>query len=302
MKKVILTEAKLKQLMVEMRFNQDIVFVSYLPEKFDRKKFKGIECDSRSQRFNKCKNGLWACPIDSNLGWEQWCKAEDFTSAIDKMKYSFFFKLRPGAKIYPIDNINDLKKISTAYQILDLGDRRVKQKKIDFTSLLAKGYDGIYASENAVRVLRNNCNIEMDELYTWDVESICIFNPNVIIPIGEDELMNKMVRYSDVCNYDDGLNSYKFDNEHWYDQNDNPNRVTHYADDRDSWDLIDSYYNATSKNPPGEGREKALKVNDMNKAWREHEEQEKKRKAADKRSMTNTLKAADKKPLIQKKQ
>jgi hypothetical protein len=302
MKKVILTEAKLKQLMVEMRFNQDIVFVSYLPEKFDRKKFKGIECDSRSQRLNKCKNGLWACPIDSNLGWEQWCKAEDFTSAIDKMKYSFFFKLRPGAKIYPIDNINDLNKISTAYQILDLGDRRVKQKKIDFTSLLAKGYDGIYASENAVRVLRNNCNIEMDELYYWDVESICIFNPNVIIPIGEDELMSKIAKYSDVDSYDGTLYSYKYDDERWDDQNDNPNRVTHYADDRDSWDLIDSYYNATSKNPPGEGRKKALKVNDINKAWKEHDDQEKKRKTADKRSMTNTLKAADNRPLIQKKQ
>ena len=302
MKKVILTEAKLKQLMVEMKFNQDIVFVTYLPEKFDRKKFKGIEYDWQIQMVNKCRNGLWASPIDSNLGWEQWCKEENFTSAIDKMKYSFFFKLRPGAKIYPIDNINDLKKISTAYQRDDKGRVRGKQKKIDFISLLAKGYDGIYASENAVRTLRNTFNSEMDELYSWDVESICIFNPNVIIPIGEDELMNKMVRYSDVDNYDDGLNSYKFNNEHWYDQNDNPNRVTHYADDRDSWDLIDSYYNATSKNPPGEGREKALKVNDMNKAWIEHEEQEKKRKAADKRSMTNTLKAADKKPLIQKKQ
>jgi hypothetical protein len=278
------------------------VFVTYLPEKFDMKKFKGIEYDWQIQMVNKCRNGLWASPIDSNLGWEQWCKEENFTSAIDKMKYSFFFKLRPGAKIYSIDNINDLKKISTAYQRDDKGRVRGKQKKIDFISLLAKGYDGIYASENAVRTLRNTFNSEMDELYTWDVESICIFNPNVIIPIGEDELMNKMVRYSDVDNYDDGLNSYKFDNEHWYDQNDNPNRVTHYADDRDSWDLIDSYYNATSKNPPGEGREKALKVNDMNKAWKEHDEQEKKRKAADKRSMTNTLKAADKKPLIQKKQ
>ena len=297
--------------MVEMRFNQDIVFVSYLPEKFDRKKFKGIECDSRSQRLNKCKNGLWACPIDSNLGWEQWCKAGDFTSAIDKMKYSFFFKLRPGAKIYPIDNINDLRKISTAYQILDLGDRRVKQKKIDFTSLLAKGYDGIYASENAVRVLRNNCNIEMDELYSWDVESICIFNPNVIIPIGEDELMSKIAKYSDVDSYDGTLYSYKYDDEHerWMDQFNNNNddneyldQTNTYSDNKDSWDLIDSYYNAGSKNPPGEGREKALKVNDMNKAWIEHEEQEKKRKAADKRSMTNTLKAADKKPLIQKKQ
>jgi hypothetical protein len=288
--------------MVEMKFNQDIVFVAYLPEKFDMKKFKGIEYDWQIQMVNKCRNGLWASPIDSNLGWEQWCKAEDFTSAIDKMKYSFFFKLRPGAKIYPIDNINDLKKISTAYQRDDKGRVRGKQKKIDFISLLAKGYDGIYASENAVRTLRNTFNSEMDELYTWDVESICIFNPNVIIPIGEDELMNKMVKYSDVGNYDDGLNSYKFNDEHWYDQNDNPNRVTHYADDRDSWDLIDSYYNATSKNPPGEGREKALKVNDINKAWKEHDDQEKKRKTADKRSMTNTLKAADNRPLIQKKQ
>jgi hypothetical protein len=78
--------------------------------------------------------------------------------------------------------------------------------------------------------------------------------------------------------------------------------MTHYGNDKDSWDLIDSYYNAANINPPGEGKAKALKANDVGKAWREHEEQEKKRKAADKRSMTNTLKTADKKPLIHKKQ
>ena len=302
MKRIILTEAKLKKLMVEMKFNQDIVFVSYLPEKYDIKKFKGIEYDWQAQMNNKCRNGLWACPIDSNWGWEKWCRHEN-TTAIDKMKHSFFFKLKPGAKIYSIDNINDLKKISTTYQHDDLGRIRGTQKKIDFNKLLSNGYDGIYASENAVTTLRNGLSSEMDELYTWDVESICIFNPNVIVPIGEDELMDKMPKYSDVRNHDKwGLYSDEFDWKTMGNQTDNPNRVTHYGDDKDSWDLIDSYYNAANINPPGEGKTKALKANDVGKAWREHEEQEKKRKAADKRSMTNTLKTADKKPLIQKKQ
>ena len=115
--------------------------------------------------------------------------------------------------------------------------------------------------------------------------------------------MDKVSKYPDVRNHNKfGLNSDEFDWKTLGNQIDNPNRVTHYGDDRDSWDLIDSYYNANNINQPGEGRANALKVNNINKAWREHEEQEKKRKAADKRSMTNTLKAADKRPLIQKKQ
>ena len=301
MKRVILTEAKLRKLMVEMKFNQDIVFVTYLPEKYDMKKFKSIEYDWQIQMVNKCRNGLWASPIDSSRGWKEWCEDERFSSAIEKMKYSFFFRLKPGAKIYPIDDINDLRKVSTTYQHDDKGRIRGTQKKIDFNMLLSKGYDGIYASENAVTSLRNTTNADMDELYAWDVESICVFNPNVIVPIGEDELMSKMSKYSDVKNYDKwGLRSNDFEWKTMNNQVDNPNRVTHYADDRDSWDLIDSYYNAGNMQPPGEGRAKALKVNDTNKAWREHEEQEKKRKAAEKRSMTNTLKSVDNKPLIQK--
>ena len=303
MKRVILTEGKLKKLMFEMRFNQDIVFVSLLPEKYDIKKFKTIEYDWQAQMNNKCRNGLWASPIDSNWGWEQWCKHENFTSGINKMKYSFFFKLKPGAKIYSIDNINDLKKISTTYQHDDLGRIHGTQKKIDFNMLLSKGYDGIYVSEDAVVDLRMMFSSEIDGLSSWDVESICIFNPNAIIPIGEDELANKMSKYSDVINHDKwGLGSDDFDLNTMGNDFENPNRMTHYGDDKDSWDLIDSYYNAANINPPGEGKAKALKANDVGKAWGEHEEQEKKRKAADKRSMTNTLKTADKKPLIQKKQ
>ena len=197
MKRIILTEDKFRKLMNETRFSNDMLFVSYLPSEYDPKKFKSIETDYNILSSNKCRYGLWACPVGNEFGWKEFCEEYDF----DKIgNNKFTFKLAPNAKIYEIDNADDLKRVSTADVVDNLGRVRRGKKKINFKGLIANGYDGIYASEKAVTELRFYYDENIDNLYNWDLEQICIFNPNVIIPISNETVeinVNRMEDYWD---------------------------------------------------------------------------------------------------------
>jgi hypothetical protein len=188
MKRVILTEAKLRKLMVEMKFNQDMVFVSYLSEDFSSDKFKKPGGDSF---YNKISGGLWACPVDSNRSWNEYVK-EKSALRLDN-PHVLYFRLSPNANIYSIDNFDDLSRIST-YDF-DGNVYYEGARGINYQYLFNNGYDGIYVSENALNELQgvegNNYGglgvipgtNGIVGLNGWDVESICIFNPEVIIPV-----------------------------------------------------------------------------------------------------------------------
>ena len=329
MKKVILTEAKLRKLISEIKYRKDIVYVSYLPYEFD---MGSVSTISDWPRFNKPDGGLWACPIDSARGWKEFTKNKPDLN-LDNL-YAFYFKLSPNAKIYSINTLNDLEKISTkSYKFDNSFD---ESRRIDFEKLIKNGYDGIYVSENALNNLEGErekypekrivdgslTDLKYGEintipgtngligLYGWDVESICVFNPDVIEPISEGDADDiNYVRFGDLeYTPEKGLKSQDWLNDDEYAEwDDDTNRLIDIRDDKEtqkrgSWDLLDAYRAKEYKNAPTDAYMQAKKVDDINKAWKEHEAQEKNRKAADKRSMTNTLKAAYKRPLIQKKQ
>lgn len=127
-----------------------------------------------SQLVNKCRNGLWACPVDSVYGWKEWCADNDFKTG--KLNSAFYFRLKPGAKIYSIHTLDDLERISTLED--DMG-----YKGIDFPWLLHNGYDGIYASDEAVNAFHMYASENVKDMNAWDIESLCVFNPDVIIPV-----------------------------------------------------------------------------------------------------------------------
>lgn len=173
-----------KKALNEVAYSDDIVWITYGSDAFDPPRFKVPQpCNSVA---NKPLNGLWACPLNSRYGWEAWCREEGFKTA--RLNSSFTFKLKPDAKIYVIDNLDDLINISTYHYF--------SEWLIDVNRLLSEGYDGIYATENAIKL--RDCyktpRGTVEGLGCWDVESICIFNPNVIIPLNkENKNMKKNV-------------------------------------------------------------------------------------------------------------
>jgi hypothetical protein len=190
MKKVILTEAKFRKLLNEIRFNKDMIFVSYLYDEFNKDAMTEPKEDSFRNKFT---GGLWACPIDSVEGWKEWCEHEDFHTGNNQ----FTFKLKPEAKIYEIDNAEDLIRVST------LLNNKSGRKRISLEYLRSNGYDGIYATENAVMGLRyyERENRDIEDLYNWDVESLFIFNPDVIIPISNERVQFNYPNYDDYYDY-----------------------------------------------------------------------------------------------------
>lgn len=156
----------------------NIIFVAFGNDKFDINKVKPVDTNGiYTIMRNKPSGGVWASPLTSKNGWADWCNSNEFR--LKTLSKHFIFSLKPNAKIYVIDDFEDLKQIST------VPNYQLQQKSINFDSLVKNGYDGIFVTANAASKLRYVGKVYAG-LDTWDVESICVFNPEVIIPMEED--------------------------------------------------------------------------------------------------------------------
>lgn len=204
----------------------DITFVSYGTNEFSKEKFKA---PFMRNDINKPQHGFWGSPIDSLNGWGEWCDSENFHT--DRLDKHVLFKIKKGANIYIIDTQKDLDYISKDEDIEDMIQsiqRRFNcsyeeaknaaliyhhknlKKIIDF-NFLYKYYDGIFVTERAVNKLRQ-VN-DGDGLYWWDVESICVFNPNVIEIIKENAFDRAKVPSYINDDYLENDDYYGFDDE-----------------------------------------------------------------------------------------
>ena len=156
-------------------FIYNITFVSYGTNSFDRDRFKAPKMDDM---LNKPHGGFWGSPLNSSNGWGKWCDSEDFN--LDSLDKHLLFKIKKGANIYIIDTKEDLDRISSNKNMIG---GAFNMKTINF-EYLYRNYDGIFVTSNAISELRHVS--DGVGLYTWDVESICVFNPDVIEVIEEN--------------------------------------------------------------------------------------------------------------------
>ena len=125
------------------------------------------------EHFCKPYGGLWASPVDSDYGWEAWCKDNNFNETIGKDKYGikkFYFRLKDDAKLLYITSasqLNDLPQIDDPlYSVV------APFKMLDFEKLSTK-FDAIEVSISSDYQL-------YWALYGWDVDSILVINPDCI--------------------------------------------------------------------------------------------------------------------------
>lgn len=123
--------------------------------------------------------GLWASPVDSEWGWRNFCMDNGWN--LDRLTNRFLFRLSPDSKIYVVDDVEDLDAVST------FGMNGYGWKTIDFHRLVDEGFDGIYATKKGVRI-EDDAETRLRGLDLWDVESVCVFNKDVIIPIDDESL------------------------------------------------------------------------------------------------------------------
>lgn len=132
----------------------------YIPEK--------VQMPSSECMINgKPDNGMWASPlIKGAYLWKDFCIDEKFE--IESLKKHFDFRLSQKARVLVLNNSTASKYIVEKKIYL------IKERLLDMELILAEGWDAIYYDAN---------NIGPYRLEYWDVTSIVIFNPDIVIPV-----------------------------------------------------------------------------------------------------------------------
>ena len=162
------------------------IYRHYGHSKFD----KSLFCPISNREFsNKPHGGLWSCPTkDVEIDWKSWSKSNEF--ALDKLKEHFDFKLKNDAKILKIRDIKDLEKLPRVSneRIKDLLEFDRMNSDIDFEKL-AEEYDGMlvymYRSKDLDIKERFFDGIYY-KLYGWDVDTLLVFNPDIIEEVKDE--------------------------------------------------------------------------------------------------------------------
>lgn len=149
----------------------------------DEKKFNGLQKENRRTVYlNKPDGGLWGSPVDSKLGWIDWCKGEDFR--LERLSTYTKWKLRDLGRILVIDGYLDLVKAMDKYGYCpDMPGRWY----LDFWKIGESGFSGMMLTENGNR----ECHLPMKkynggfiDLNAWDCESIVVWDWDQIEVLG----------------------------------------------------------------------------------------------------------------------
>lgn len=153
------------------------IYIHYGSDKFDRSRFKTFNpLAGLKGGFNNKPVygiGIWACRVDTDWGWKDWCESGDIH--IERLEHSFRFTLDRFAKILTVKSNADIDRFIKPYN-----NSLMIMKRIDFNAIVNAGYDG-------VELIHGD---KWEELhyglfYSWDVDSIVIWNPDVIVEVND---------------------------------------------------------------------------------------------------------------------
>lgn len=152
------------------------------------------------EKFIQPKND-WIKPIGGIWGstyipdevyssdWERWCIEENFGY---NWREAVIFTLKPDAKVYEIDSVQDLNNLARAYNVHGNG----VLTRLDFEAMVAAGIDAIHLTEKGQKETRFS---RPYTLYGWDVESWLILNIHAIdqqraaVRAKSEHLMDKLL-------------------------------------------------------------------------------------------------------------
>ena len=129
----------------------------------------------------KLGNSLWGSPLNGGYSWKDWCEQESYNlSALGKF---FDFTLTPDARIYQIRSVEAWEELNRRFPNklpgLSLPSFLTQQFGPDWKRM-SKEYDGIEVSIT-------DCNELYYVLYGYDVDSIAVWNPDVVVPVMEKD-------------------------------------------------------------------------------------------------------------------
>ena len=168
-RKIRLTESELCDIICE----EVRKFRTYGLGGFNKDFFKKAENNKRWPR-NKPIGGLWATPVDAELGWLEWNRRERFM-AYDDDDY-FEFTLKPDARVYVIKSREDVANLPQLWDNKEMvklfGYIRSYDSEFypDFEKI-GEEYDAIEFHENGDTYWA---------LSGWDCDCMLVLNPDAI--------------------------------------------------------------------------------------------------------------------------
>lgn len=168
------------------------------------------------ERFIQPKND-WIKPIGGIWGstyipdevyssdWERWCIEENFGY---NWKEAVIFTLKPDAKVYEIDSVQDLNNLAKAYNVHGNG----VLTRLDFEAMVAAGIDAIHLTEKGQEETRFS---RPYTLYGWDVESWLILNIHAIdqqrpaVRTQMQHLMDQMINAKTATSMNAAANAFR---------------------------------------------------------------------------------------------
>ena len=152
--------------------------------------------------MNKPIGGLWACRQNNRpenyYTWEAWCKDNDF----DLKKYmgddhKHYFELKDDAKILFINgNAVDFKGIDADlteedftniigedYDVISYSHPNIHNRDYNPTYAFSLDWDYVIKNYDGVELIHGNIYtiLRYSGFYSWDCDSIVIWNPNKVI-------------------------------------------------------------------------------------------------------------------------
>lgn len=149
------------------------IYVHYGNDTFDPLLVRYAKFNKRNGgcgRYRK-PGGLWASPVDAWISWKEWCEGEDFHT--DRLDSFFTFTLKESAKVLDIYKLSDVDGY-----VKDLRYEGMEDRPEWYLDL-----DKIYDEFDAMEIHHEGHYIELhdsDIFNLWDVDSICVWNPDVI--------------------------------------------------------------------------------------------------------------------------
>lgn len=118
--------------------------------------------------FTKPKGGLWACRVDAETSWKDYCD-ELTTISIDENNF-FCFDIRDDAKVLRIDSYEVLEKLPKA-----------EGSSLSSVNWLFLDFEKLSAEYDAIEVFMSENYAVYDALNGWDVDCILVMNPDIVI-------------------------------------------------------------------------------------------------------------------------
>lgn len=148
-------------------------FITYGFE-YDPEKWRNIK---NLRFFGKPNGGLWGSPIDSSLGWKDWCDSENFRQDVG-FNSGFTWEISDPSRILVLDSMKTYQSLPGLYKIKYL-DEPLGGESLNFERI-SQDYDAILLTENGLDELRGDFSLNF---YSWDCESIIVLNRNAIINV-----------------------------------------------------------------------------------------------------------------------